>query len=40
MGKTYLMHPANRVKRKTPFRATVKSLRSRLGSGVNHNFHL
>lgn len=35
LGKTYLMHPANRVKRKKPFRATANSLRSRLGDGVN-----
>jgi hypothetical protein len=35
MGAMYLCHPSNRVRRKTPFRATAKSLRAALGSGKN-----
>lgn len=33
MGKTYLCHPSNHVKRKTPFRRSIKSLRAALGNG-------
>lgn len=35
MGKTYMCHPTNQVKRKTPFRKTAKQLRAALGSGKN-----
>lgn len=33
MGKTYLCHPANQVKRKKPFRKSAKQLRAGLGDG-------
>lgn len=34
LGTTYLLHPANQVKRKTPFRKTSAQLRAGLRSSI------